>query len=176
LQSAETIAAPATKETAMSKGTIFAIFKLDPLDDGVNDPFIFAAFRLEDFDVGSAAPKIFHEVFLGHYAKIMNDIPGSTFDILGTASRTGSAAFNKALSQHRADNVRDELVAFGVDKGKIKGDIGLGTTFSADPILEDPNQRGVDLFLQCPASSNGGLIELQATWDADPLKIMAAPK
>jgi hypothetical protein len=155
-----------------SKGFVGITFVFDPIDD-VDGPMIFAAILLSDFDIGKATSKHFHLVFLDRFTKTMVDIPGSHFDIIGTASMSGAAAFNRALSQHRADNIMADLRGRGASKEQIQSDQGIGSVFS--PVSkEDFHGRAVLVMLKCPPSSADEMHAFETAWNADPLKKQAA--
>jgi outer membrane protein OmpA-like peptidoglycan-associated protein len=44
---------------------------------------------------------------------------------MGASDATGSSVFNKALSQKRADEVKNKLQELGIDKNRLNA-IGLG--------------------------------------------------
>src|SRR5205807_875839 len=97
----------------MSKGYITVNFVFAPYEDPDLGPTIWASICFSDFAIGSAGVKINHDTFLARYTKMMADTSGASFDIFGSASLTGSASFNRALSQHRADSIAAELIAYG---------------------------------------------------------------
>jgi outer membrane protein OmpA-like peptidoglycan-associated protein len=151
--------------------TVNSIFEPIDTPDG---PMIFSAIMFMDFDIGKAVTKHFHLVFMDRFAQMMADIPGSTFNVTGTASMSGSAAVNIPLSQHRADDVMANLRGRGVAKEQIKSDRGIGSVFSPTS-KEDFHGRAVLVLLNCPPSSEDQLRAFQAAWDADPLRIQAEP-
>lgn len=65
-------------------------------------------------------------------------------DITGYADRLGSAKYNLALSEKRANAVRNYLVAAGIDGGRLKA-YGRG---EANPVVTCNNKRRSDL-IQC---------------------------
>lgn len=74
-------------------------------------------------------------------ADFMSRYPDVTVDIEGHTDSTGSAQYNKALSQKRADSVRDALVKrYGVDASRVTA-VGLGED---NPIASNDTQEGRD--------------------------------
>ena len=58
-------------------------------------------------------------------AQSLNDYPQSRVQVLGHTDNTGSAQYNLDLSQRRAGSVAGQLIAYGVDAGRIRT-TGLG--------------------------------------------------
>jgi OmpA family len=158
----------------MSNGTLDVSFNYNPVGGDDGPAMVGGQFRLMDFDIGSAAPKLYHEVFMSRYAQAMNDIPGGDVGLMGYHSTTGSAAFNQALSTHRAHNVARDLMAFGLDKDKVTSEWGVGDMPWAPRNREDAADRSVLIILLCPVSSADALRSIEASWNADPLKMLAA--
>ena len=63
-------------------------------------------------------------------------------DITGYADRIGKPAYNLALSEKRANAVRNYLIAAGIDGARLKA-IGKG---EADPVVTCNNKRRADLI------------------------------
>jgi hypothetical protein len=119
--------------------------------------------------------KFNHDAFLSKYTSTMANISGSRFDLIGTASLTGNAAFNRALSKHRADSIAAELRAYGATEDAIRNDVGLGSVdLGGNGIAEDFHDRGVLMDFSCPASAKDALASFQTAWNSDPLKLQAA--
>ena len=69
------------------------------------------------FQIGSAVLPTNSTVNLQQIADLVKDNPGLKLKVTGYAdSDTGSAAWNKQLSEDRANNVANELVKLGVNK------------------------------------------------------------
>ena len=77
------------------------------------------------FNTGSATLRTESRVSLDEIASTMNQYPNTTFIVEGHTDNTGSAAFNKTLSQERANSVVNYLVEKGVSRSKLSA-IGYG--------------------------------------------------
>lgn len=80
-------------------------------------------FAFDDATVPTASrPALdrFAEVVRKHY-------PGSLVTVEGFADPAGSQAYNRQLSQERADNVRDHLVSAGLNESTLRA-VGYGET------------------------------------------------
>lgn len=72
------------------------------------------------FEIGSSVLPPKSEVNLQTIAQMMKDNPNMTLSLTGYAdSDTGSAAWNKQLSENRANAVADALVKLGVNKNRL---------------------------------------------------------
>lgn len=72
------------------------------------------------FQIGSAALPTNAVVNLRQIADLVKDNPGMKLKVTGYAdSDTGSASFNKQLSEDRANNVANELVKLGVNRDNL---------------------------------------------------------
>lgn len=72
------------------------------------------------FQIGSAVLPTNSTVNLQQIANLVKDNPGLKLKVTGYAdSDTGSAAWNKQLSEDRANNVANELVKLGVNKNNL---------------------------------------------------------
>lgn len=72
------------------------------------------------FQIGSAVLPTNSTVNLQQIADLVKDNPGLKLKVTGYAdSDTGSAAWNKQLSEDRANNVANELVKLGVNKNNL---------------------------------------------------------
>ncbi|MGF1529459.1 MAG: OmpA family protein [Candidatus Competibacterales bacterium] len=79
------------------------------------------------FDFNSAELKPSFVGALDDVALVLQDYPESYVQVLGHTDSIGSETYNLGLSQQRADNVADYLVARGVDPGRMESR-GLGET------------------------------------------------
>ena len=70
------------------------------------------------FEIGSSVLPPKSEVNLQTIAQMMKDNPNMTLSLTGYAD-TGSAAWNKQLSENRANAVADALVKLGVNKNRL---------------------------------------------------------
>jgi hypothetical protein len=160
----------------MSNGYINVNFVFDSVQDPDLGPIIWACISLTDFSIGAATVKPNHDTFLARYTKMMANTAGASFDVIGTASLTGSASFNRALSKHRADSIAAELVAYGATDAEIRTDVGLGSLdIAGTGAAEAYQDRGVLLEFNCPPTSSDALSAFQAAWKSDPLRLQAAP-
>lgn len=72
------------------------------------------------FEIGSSVLPANSEVNLQSIAQMMKDNPNMTLSLTGYAdSDTGSAAWNKQLSENRANAVADALVKLGINKDRL---------------------------------------------------------
>ena len=72
------------------------------------------------FEIGSSALPPHSEVNLSAVAQMLKDNPNMTLSLTGYAdSDTGSAAWNKQLSENRANAVADALVKLGINKNRL---------------------------------------------------------
>jgi OOP family OmpA-OmpF porin len=82
----------------------------------------------------------------------MQQLPNVVGEISGHTDSTGPVEFNRALSQRRADAVKQFFVDGGIDPDRITI-IGLG---ESDPIAENTTPEGrrqnrrVDIVLKAP--------------------------
>ncbi len=66
-------------------------------------------------------------------AKKMKDNPAIRIQIQGYTSQSGTEAYNRLLSQRRADELKELLIEkYGIDKGRIEA-IGKGEDPSSHP-------------------------------------------
>jgi outer membrane protein OmpA-like peptidoglycan-associated protein len=72
-----------------------------------------------NFDVDKSTIKPESMGTLNMIVQILKDNPGIKFEIDGHTDNTGAAAHNLQLSQQRADAVRTQLVAMGVDAARL---------------------------------------------------------
>jgi len=79
------------------------------------------------FDTGSSTLQPQSQAQLKTIAVILKAHPGTRATIAGYTDNVGSAASNLTLSKQRADNVRNELMAMGVDGSRLTAE-GYGDT------------------------------------------------
>lgn len=82
------------------------------------------------FEIGSSVLPSNSEVNMKALAQMLNDNPNMSLALTGYAdSNTGSAAWNKQLSDNRANAVADALVKLGVNKDRLQvsGQGGVNT-------------------------------------------------
>src|SRR5262245_33446351 len=85
---------------------------------GLPDPPVLFGW-LYDFAIGSAFLRQDHRDWLDKVAvEFLNRHPESTFLLIGSASRSGSAAFNEKLSGYRIEAVFNRLISKGVPRSK----------------------------------------------------------
>ncbi|MEZ5499100.1 MAG: OmpA family protein [Steroidobacteraceae bacterium] len=90
------------------------------------------------FDTGSATLKPGGDRILQRVAEFLAGSEESRVVIEGHADSRGSEAYNTALSQRRAESVRDRLVAMGVNGGRIET-VGLGEGY---PVANNSTRAG----------------------------------
>lgn len=81
-------------------------------------------------------------------ARVLNFIPGIMLEISGYTDNIGQAQANMALSEKRANRVRDYLVTMGVDKARIKtfGRGEINFIDSNDTALGRANNRRIEII------------------------------
>ena len=79
--------------------------------------------------------------------------------VYGHSDRTGSAEYNRRLSEKRAAAVRDYLVSKGVDPEKIEV-FGYGQTL---PVKSCPDEKERSALIECLAPNRRIVVEIQAT-------------
>ena len=83
--------------------------------------------------------------------------PGSTIQIEGHCDERGSAEYNMALGQHRADVAKKFLIKLGVEKSRVSV-ISYGNERPADPGHDEAawskNRRDVSAILSSGASAS----------------------
>ncbi len=80
------------------------------------------------------------KVLLGILKKLESN-PKLTIEVRGYTDNTGSSAYNKQLSQKRADSIRLWLVMKGIDAMRIKA-VGFG---ESNPIADNKTEEGKNL-------------------------------
>jgi outer membrane protein OmpA-like peptidoglycan-associated protein len=74
---------------------------------------------------------------LGNLVKMMADNPSITVEISGHTDNVGNAAYNKSLSQKRADAVREHLITNGVAANRVSS-VGFG---EEKPLASNDDER-----------------------------------
>jgi len=90
------------------------------------------------FDTGKSVLKPQAKSNLSEMASIMKKYPENVLSIYGYTDSTGTATVNNALSEERAEAVRQELVASGLPVNTIST-YGRGSTM---PIGDNKNVEG----------------------------------
>jgi outer membrane protein OmpA-like peptidoglycan-associated protein len=90
------------------------------------------------FDVDKSTIKPESMGTMNMIAQIMNDNPEIKFDIEGFTDNSGTAAHNLTLSQQRADAVKSQLVAMGINASRLTTK-GFGDT---KPISDNSTPEG----------------------------------
>jgi outer membrane protein OmpA-like peptidoglycan-associated protein len=102
------------------------------------------------FDVESAAIRPTVEGDLAAVARNLIEYPDSTVDVVGHTDDTGSATFNQALSERRAEAVAGLLVRQGVAPARVRA-AGRGETrpvaSNSTPEGRQQNRR-VEIFIR----------------------------
>jgi outer membrane protein OmpA-like peptidoglycan-associated protein len=102
------------------------------------------------FDVDSAAIRPAVTGDLAAVARNLLDYPDSTVEVLGHTDDTGSAAYNQALSERRAQSVASVLVSEGVAQARVRAG-GRGETqpvaSNSTPEGRQQNRR-VEIFIR----------------------------
>lgn len=102
------------------------------------------------FDVDSAVIRPAVTGDLAAVARNLLDYPDSTVEILGHTDDTGSAAYNQALSERRAQSVASVLVGRGVASARVRAE-GRGETrpvaTNSTPEGRQQNRR-VEIFIR----------------------------
>lgn len=86
---------------------------------------------------------------LNQVANVLKEQPDMSFTVIGHTDSQGNDEFNRALSQRRADSVRDYLVSRGVDSSHVRS-VGRGKD---EPIADNgtaegrANNRRVEILL-----------------------------
>jgi OOP family OmpA-OmpF porin len=91
-----------------------------------------------NFDVDKATITPTSMGTLNMVVKIMKDNPGLKFEVDGHTDNTGTDAHNMALSQQRADAVKAQLIAMGIDASLLTSK-GFGDT---KPIADNTTLEG----------------------------------
>ncbi|MGQ0749766.1 MAG: OmpA family protein [Betaproteobacteria bacterium] len=108
------------------------------------------------FDVGEATLKPGARRAIDSLAQFLRDYPDQQVSIEGFTDNTGSSDFNLALSQRRAQAVKQAIAAAGIDPGRIEAR-GYGESFpvaSNDTTAGRQLNRRVEVLL--PETQDGG--------------------
>jgi outer membrane protein OmpA-like peptidoglycan-associated protein len=70
-------------------------------------------------------------------AQWLKDHPDVRFYVNGYASSRGELIYNLVLSKKRAEDVKEELIALGVDASRIRMAVGWGQLYPVCPELND---------------------------------------
>jgi OmpA-OmpF porin, OOP family len=92
-----------------------------------------------NFDIDKASIKPESMGTLNRIVRVLNDNPGIRFEIDGHTDNSGAAPHNLVLSQQRADAVRDQLVAMGVELSRLSAK-GFGDT---KPLSDNTSPEGM---------------------------------
>lgn len=95
-----------------------------------------------DFDKSVVKPQYFE--LLENLKKYI-DQNNYEVTITGYTDSKGSEKYNIALSQRRAEAVRDKLIEFGLEADRIVGLVAMG---EADPVATNDTEEGKPLFQQ----------------------------
>lgn len=90
------------------------------------------------FAVNSSALKAGSYDELNRVAKVLNQYPQTTITIAGHTDSTGTDAYNKTLSERRADAVKNALVGMGVNPARMTA-IGYG---ESRPVADNNIESG----------------------------------
>jgi OOP family OmpA-OmpF porin len=104
---------------------------------GVDETTWFSFDRLT-FDTGKATLKPASQEQLKNVAEIMKAYPNVKIKLGGYTDNVGDPQANLDLSQHRADAVRTEIVAMGVDPGRMEAK-GYG---EEHPVADNSTEEG----------------------------------
>jgi outer membrane protein OmpA-like peptidoglycan-associated protein len=113
------------------------------------------------FDSGKANLKSAANQNISKLAAILKKYPENVITIKGYTDNTGSEATNAALSERRAESVKNQLVAGGVPSNTISV-VGMGP---ANPVAENTTKEG---------RMQNRRVEVEIT--ADPSKVPAEAK
>jgi outer membrane protein OmpA-like peptidoglycan-associated protein len=89
------------------------------------------------FDTNSSLIKPGGYSELQRVANVLNQYPQTNIQIQGHTDKSGSEQYNLALSQRRADSVKNYLMQTGVNPSRMST-VGLG---ESQPISSDPSQN-----------------------------------
>ncbi len=111
--------------------------------------------RLFNYDIGDASMKSEHRDWLTvNLLPILQKSRNTTVNLWGTASRSGSDQFNRALSEKRANFIRDFLAQKGAARDQIQFK-GLGENPAKAAGVKDgtesPEERAVLVDVNVPA-------------------------
>jgi hypothetical protein len=109
---------------------------------------------LYNFDIDDATVKPEHRRWLDtQVIPRLKAEAGATVALRGSASRSGGAAYDRALSARRVDAVRDYLLSQGVQQTQVTTTF-TGNDLSTSRNLEDEADRAVFVFLSASLSKS----------------------
>jgi outer membrane protein OmpA-like peptidoglycan-associated protein len=91
-----------------------------------------------EFELGSQNLTPLAGTVLEQIGMVLADFPGAVIEVAGHTDATGSTEYNQALSQQRADAVRDALIEQGVDPARLRA-VGYG---EGRPIADNETDEG----------------------------------
>jgi outer membrane protein OmpA-like peptidoglycan-associated protein len=91
-----------------------------------------------EFELGSPILTPFAADIVAQIGMVLADFPGAVIEVAGHTDATGSTEFNQALSQLRAEAVRNALIAQGVDPTRLRA-VGYG---EGRPIADNETEEG----------------------------------
>jgi outer membrane protein OmpA-like peptidoglycan-associated protein len=106
------------------------------------------------FDTGSATLKPGAREKLAKIATILSAHPNLKIEVEGHTDNTGSEDTNQALSEHRANSVRDFLILSGVNSGAITAR-GMG---ESQPVASNDSVAGRQLNRRVEMVVSGDII------------------
>jgi len=82
--------------------------------DLINNGYVNVYFKFD-----SAQPEVYSLEAINYLATYMKENPNAQAELIGYADATGNAEYNAQLSERRAKQVYDILVATGIDEGRL---------------------------------------------------------
>lgn len=101
-------------------------------------PTTWFSFDRVEFDTGTATLKESSQEQLRNVAEIMKAYPQVTLKLGGYTDNTGDPQQNQQLSQQRATSAMNQIVAFGIDPGRLKAE-GYG---DQHPVADNSTPEG----------------------------------
>ena len=90
------------------------------------------------FEFDKARLMLDSKTVLGNVAKSLNNEPDVRIIIAGHTDSLGSDAYNKRLSQERAQSVVDFLISKGIDRSRLRA-VGYG---ESKPVADNSTEEG----------------------------------